>query len=170
MKSDFLQTPDYLSHHGVLGQRWGVRRYQNPDWTLTALGRRHVKQIEKKDAKWAKKNYNKIYKSTYKKGKDELNDYVKNDLNKRMPMRNPSGKLSMHYVNDYNRKLAEVMNKNVGDIPAPSGKVVRYIAKRGAVGVHMALVDTGQFDMTAVRRGVYGDGRVAYKQDRVARV
>lgn len=29
-----------LSHHGVKGQRWGVRRYQNYDGTRTALGKR----------------------------------------------------------------------------------------------------------------------------------
>lgn len=27
-----------LYHYGILGQRWGVRRYQNPDDTLTEKG------------------------------------------------------------------------------------------------------------------------------------
>lgn len=30
----------YLAHHGIKGQRWGVRRYQNPDGTLTIEGRK----------------------------------------------------------------------------------------------------------------------------------
>lgn len=30
---------DELNHHGILGQKWGVRRYQNEDGTLTAAGK-----------------------------------------------------------------------------------------------------------------------------------
>lgn len=31
-----------LYHHGIKGQRWGIRRYQNPDGTLTEEGKRRM--------------------------------------------------------------------------------------------------------------------------------
>ena len=41
-----------LAHHGIKGQKWGVRRFQNPDGTLTEEGKRHsqkslAKEIER---------------------------------------------------------------------------------------------------------------------------
>ena len=50
----------YLAHHGVKGQRWGVRRFQNPDGSLTEKGKRRMKTLQGKsdklDAKKAKLN------------------------------------------------------------------------------------------------------------------
>ena len=34
-----------LYHHGIKGQKWGVRRFQNRDGTRTPLGKRHEVQI-----------------------------------------------------------------------------------------------------------------------------
>jgi hypothetical protein len=31
---------NYLAHHGIKGQKWGIRNYQNPDGTLTNKGRK----------------------------------------------------------------------------------------------------------------------------------
>ena len=35
-----------LQHHGILGQKWGVRRYQNPDGTLTGAGKKRYQEAE----------------------------------------------------------------------------------------------------------------------------
>ena len=34
-----------LYHYGVKGMRWGVRRYQNADGTLTPAGRRKANKL-----------------------------------------------------------------------------------------------------------------------------
>lgn len=68
MKQDFLieLTQDSnvsLSHHGILGQKWGIRRFQNPDGSLTEEGRRrYQKMVNRYEADTRRKvneNYNK---------------------------------------------------------------------------------------------------------------
>jgi hypothetical protein len=44
-----MTQEDYLAHHGILGQKWGVRRYQNPDGSLTSEGRKRRGLSEKSD-------------------------------------------------------------------------------------------------------------------------
>ena len=41
-----LPYSDELSHFGIKGQKWGIRRYQNPDGTLTAEGKARYGSVE----------------------------------------------------------------------------------------------------------------------------
>ena len=47
---------DELYHHGIKGQKWGVRRYQNPDGSLTPEGIKRAKSYQKYINKMANKS------------------------------------------------------------------------------------------------------------------
>lgn len=62
---------DYLYHWGIKGQKWGVRRYQNADGTLTDAGQKRYARDQRENA--GKKKGNKV-------GAADPNRWVKEDM------------------------------------------------------------------------------------------
>lgn len=146
-----------LEHHGILGQRWGIRR------TQTQLG-----NLSKKDSRWIKRNTDKITDKARNKSSKELNKYA-NELLKNQNAVNKSGKLSAATINAYNSRMASLMSSQVSGLKSPSGKVVQFVAKRGEVGVFMALSDQG-YNINQLKNGIYSSGKVAYKNTVIDKV
>lgn len=63
--------PNELTHHGIRGQKWGVRRFQNKDGSLTNAGKKRYDNdnndlaTKKAAYKTAKKEYNKSFDKAY---------------------------------------------------------------------------------------------------------
>lgn len=110
----------------------------------------------------------KITEKARKKSSKELMKYA-NELMKDPNAVNKSGKLSAATINSYNKKMASLMNEQVSDLTSPSGKVVRFVAKRGEVGVFMALADQG-YNLNQLKNGIYESGKVAYRKTVVDKV
>lgn len=94
-------SDDYLEHHGILGQKWGVRRFQNKDGSLTEKGKKRQEVLDTLDKKanafdkkqseaYDKSNVGKAYKKWRKANpnadEDDFGDYmvdhnIKDDFN-----------------------------------------------------------------------------------------
>jgi hypothetical protein len=156
MNNLLINHYEELYHWGIKGMKWGVRKKTDPNG------------LTKRDNRWIKRNSDKITRKAEKKTAKELSRYSK-ELLKNPDAINKSGRVSASTINAYNRKMAELMNRQVNGIRSPSGKVVRYVAKRGEVGVMMALADQG-YNMDRIKNGVYSSGKVAYKKTVLDRV
>ena len=119
-----------------------------------------VSMLEKKDLNWAKTNYDRITDKIYSNSKQELYEHKK-QLDQEY-----GGKIGRNYINDFNQKYAEIMTKNASEITAPSGRAVKFVAKRAEYGVMMALADAN-YDMSQLKNGVWSSGRIAYKKKQV---
>lgn len=62
--NDYVIINGELYHHGVKGQKWGVRRYQNKDGSLTPAGKKRVsnKQIREEKRKIQSEEYDRLEK------------------------------------------------------------------------------------------------------------
>lgn len=70
---------DYLAHHGVKGQKWGVRRYQDEDGTYTKQGMKRLQKDAKKDAeRYARAQ------AYYGEGAGNRRKAIKNELSEKM--------------------------------------------------------------------------------------
>ena len=72
-----IKMDNELYHHGILGMKWGVRRYQNEDGSLTSAGKKRIR--EKDMSNWSEdaKKFNELKKKSVNEMSDsELRAYT----------------------------------------------------------------------------------------------
>ena len=107
---------DYLCHHGTKGMKWGVRRYQNSDGSLTAAGKkRYARDAREKEFNRYDESTGKYYKTSKKNGRSDLeadpNRYVKEDLTRAQRLTNESAGLA--------RNLKTANDQSIKNKPKP---------------------------------------------------
>ena len=91
IKMEVMKVNNELYHHGVLGQKWGVRRYQNEDGSLTNAGKKRyydTKELNKQKSEIEKSRL--AYKKSYSEYDKARNEYFLNNTPKNLKRLNES--------------------------------------------------------------------------------
>lgn len=105
------QENNYLAHYGIKGQKWGIRRYQNEDGSLTEEGLRRYSNYSSKDSVFisGKVSYNK-----------PVDSHIRKEIDK--------------IINSKSKIL-------IGDAPGADTRVQEYLAKKGYNNVTVYSTD-----------------------------
>lgn len=121
---------EMLEHHGIKGQKWGVRRYQNKDGSRTALGKKRESSPDTKEKEARKADV---------KNRRTMSDA---DLKKRVER--------MKLEKEYKTLVAEDTapgKKYVSEILSAAGKKTLTIAAAGTLAYGVKAAMTKQFDI-----------------------
>lgn len=128
-----LTTNGELFHWGVKGMKWGVRRYQNKDGSLTPRGRKRQKELSADEKERASR---------------------KNDLKNRRTMSDAELRKKIERLKmekEFKNLTNEDINSGktfVNEIMSSAGKKVLTIAAAGAMAYGVKAAMTGKFDIS----------------------
>lgn len=128
--SEYYMTKDELYHHGILGQKWGIRRYQNFDGSYTQAGL---------------KRYNKS-KDAYEKKKAEYKEIKKDKTKSRYEKKYAKAKVAeaKRQMNKDYKHLALDKKGDEGKVLYAKGvRITNNAAKTAAIAKMASLASVG---------------------------
>lgn len=108
---------DELYHHGIKGMKWGVRRFQKRDGSLTPLGKKRVKSEDHVRAQ-----------SLKKKKLSEMSNAELRELNNRMQLESQYKNLKRQNVSAGQKFIKDVMYESSKNI---ASEYTKKYAKEG---------------------------------------
>ena len=147
-----------LYHWGIKDMRWGVRRYQNKDGSLTELGKkRYARDAREKEFNEYDSTTNTHYKTSKKNGRTDLyadpNRYVKEDT-ERMKKLSDSGSSLVRNLSEANARSIKNNKKEQMDLSEMTDKEMREKINR-------AILERQYNDMFAPQKSTAGREHVA---------
>ena len=115
---------DELMHYGVKGMKWGVRRYQNADGSLTPKGKKRIskqyKNLSEKVTSDLNKKYNDMYVRSYNKAANTMNNGKIDEFNREQEKKygkdfSKRDGYEQDYINMFSKELTDNLNKSLKD-------------------------------------------------------
>lgn len=123
-----------LYHHGVRGQKWGIRRYQNKDGSLTPAGRRRADKL--------KDEYTQLTGKQMRRKPDKKED-VKETSNKKVNLKKQISEMSDAELKDrYNRLNTEKQVMQLEKERASTGQ--KFVTTVGKDVIKPSLIEAGK--------------------------
>ena len=156
---------NHLEHHGVLGMKWGVRRFQNADGSLTSAGKQRAQEEANILSKAMEKHldttndFQRSLKKTYLVDKDGNNRWTSSGKgyfdNRGGVITYDRNKLAAKERNEQSYlKIKDIMNKSYNsvkvdatyDIETGKSSSKIFLEKNGEIFVSEFTKDYGAFD------------------------
>lgn len=131
---------DYLAHHGIMGMKWGVRRYQNDDGSLTAEGRTRYGIDSAKGTETKKSRMNRsVAAARY----EEKADKYRDSANKAKAKGNTEKYVKLSNKENFNRKASNSFAKGLNKDEREFGRQQNKVNKRASTGASAGYVIAG---------------------------
>lgn len=143
---------DYLQHYGVLGMKWGKRRYQNKDGSLTAAGRKRY-GADAREQGYKKQDESGTYYKTNKKNKREDLDvdagrWVREDITRSKRLVDESANMT--------GKLRNATDKSIRNNPKQKMDLSSMTDKEMRDQINRAILEKQYNDMFAPQKSTRG--------------
>lgn len=123
---------EIIAHHGILGMKWGIRRYQNKDGSLTPAGKRRLEKLDKeREALTGNQSSKDSSSSSSTKKVSEMSDEELRNVVTRLKLEQRYKELKPRHVSAGKRFVKKIIN----DVLIPSATDVAKNAVKEELGV-----------------------------------
>lgn len=163
---------EYLAHHGILGMKWGCRRYQNKDGSLTPAGQKRAAKMHADYAELTGKQlrvHPESTKSSDGKNKGSEKEDSKSDSSADLAKKTQELKAQREYLS-VKKDVLDLQKKITDLTPQKVSKGKEFVAKFGPTVAKTLWNDVGKNNINKAIEKQFDLGKKESESDRLARL